>query len=84
EPQAGRDDLEELASRGGPAPPADPPGEPHDVFTVTDEMIASLLAEPVPVRRRRVHLLPLIPLVHGFGALTTFMLTVTAALLPVR
>ena len=58
--------------------------EHHDVFTVTDEMIASLLAEPVPARRRRIHLLPLIPLAHGFGALTTFLLTVTAALLPVR
>jgi hypothetical protein len=54
------------------------------VFTVTDEMIASLLAEPVPVRRRRGNLLPLIPLAHGFAALTTFLLTVTAALLPVR
>ena len=58
--------------------------EHQDAFTVTDEMIASLLAEPVPVRRHRLHLLPLIPLVHGFGALTTFLLTVTAALLPVR
>jgi hypothetical protein len=58
--------------------------EHHDAFTVTDEMIASLLAEPVPVRRRRLHLLPLIPLTHGFGALATFLLTVTAALLPVR
>ena len=84
EPQAGRDDLEELASRGGRARPAGPAGEHHDVFTVTDEMIASLLAEPVRARRRRVHLLPLIPLAHGFGALTTFLLTVTAALLPVR
>jgi hypothetical protein len=58
--------------------------EHHDAFTVTDEMIASLLAEPVAVRRRRLHLLPLIPLAHGFGALATFLLTVTAALLPVR
>ncbi len=57
---------------------------PHDAFTVTDEMIAGLLAEPVPVRRRRLHLLPLIPAVHGVGALSTFLLTVTAALLPVR
>ena len=57
----------------------------EDAFTVTDEMIASLLAEPSPPPRRpRLHLLPLIPLVHGFGALTTFLLTVTAALLPVR
>jgi hypothetical protein len=56
-----------------------------DAFTVTNEMIASLLARPAPPRRRRrSHLLPLIPLVHGFGAMTTFLLTVTAALLPVR
>ena len=67
-----------------PAQPAGPRGEHHDMFTVTDEMIASLLAGPPPARRRRVHLLPLIPLAHGFGALTTFLLTVTAALLPVR
>jgi len=58
---------------------------PQDAFTVTDEMIASLLAEPsAPRQPRRLPLLPLIPLVHGFGALTTFLLTVTAALLPVR
>ena len=58
---------------------------PHDAFTVTDEMIASLLAEPSPPPPRpRPHLLPLIPLAHGLGALTTFLLTVTAALLPVR
>jgi len=57
---------------------------PHDAFTVTDEMIASLLDEPVQVRRRRLHLLPLIPMAHGVGAVATFLLTVTAALLPVR
>jgi hypothetical protein len=60
--------------------------EHRDAFTVTDEMIASLLAEPapVPVPQRRRHLLPLIPLTHGFGAMATFLLTVTAALLPVH
>jgi hypothetical protein len=63
-----------------PAQPADPPGEHHDMFTVTDEMIASLLAGPPPARRRRVHLLPLVPAAHGLAALTTFMLTVLAAL----
>jgi hypothetical protein len=57
---------------------------PHDAFTVTDEMIASLLDEPVRVRRRRLQLLPLIPMAHGVGAVATFLLTVTAALLPVR
>jgi len=65
-------------------PHAEATAGPHDAFTVTDEMIASLLAEPVQVRRRRFHLLPLIPLTHGFGAVATFLLTVTAALLPVR
>jgi hypothetical protein len=60
------------------------PAAAQDAFTVTDEMIAELLAGPPPPRPRRRHLLPLIPLVHGFGALTTFLLTVTAALLPVR
>jgi hypothetical protein len=64
--------------------PAAAPG-PQDAFTVTDEMIASLLAEPSPApRRSRRHLLPLIPLTHGLGAMATFLLTVTAALLPVR
>jgi hypothetical protein len=60
---------------------------PDEAFTVTDEMIDSLLAEPPPPQRRprrSGRLLPLIPLVHGFGALTTFLLTVTAALLPLR
>jgi len=52
-----------------------------DPFTVTDEMIARLLAEPLAARRRRrVQLLPLVPVIHGFGALTTFMLTTLAAL----
>ena len=50
--------------------------------TVTDEMIASLLADPFPARRRqRLKLVPLIPVVHGFGALTTFMLAVLAAIM---
>ena len=41
--------------------------------------------EQLPARpRRRPRLLPIIPLLHGFGALTTFLLAVTAALLPVR
>jgi hypothetical protein len=85
EPGTDREDAQKSGNPAAPARSADPAAEPHDVFTVTDEMIASLLAAPSPPpRRRRVHLLPLIPLVHGFGALTTFLLTVTAALLPVR
>lgn len=62
---------------GGPAAPA----APADAFTVTDEMIASLLTEPFPARPRpQVRLLPLIPAVHGFAALITFMLAVLAAI----
>ena len=52
-----------------------------DTGTLTDEMIASMLADPFPDRRRsRLKLVPLIPVVHGFGALTTFMLAVLAAI----
>ncbi|HTX29017.1 MAG TPA: hypothetical protein VME19_18595 [Streptosporangiaceae bacterium] len=61
-----------------PAPPdtAEGPG----VFTVTDEMIAGLLARPHPAtRRRRLHLLPLIPAVHGFSAMATFLLALYTA-----
>lgn len=48
--------------------------------TVTDEMIASLLANPFPVRRRpRLRLAPLVPVGHGFAALATFMLAMLAA-----
>jgi len=60
------------------APEAPPPA---DDDMVTDEMIASLLADPFPASRRpRVKLVPLIPVAHGFAALTTFMLAVLAAI----
>jgi hypothetical protein len=43
-------------------------------------MIASLLADPFPGRRRpRLKLAPLIPVGHGFAALATFMLAMLAA-----
>jgi hypothetical protein len=66
-----------------PPPPAAVAGAPApaDGGTVTDEMIAELLADPVPVSRRpQLKLVPLIPVVHGFAALTTFMLAVLAAI----
>jgi hypothetical protein len=48
---------------------------------VTDEMIASLLADPFPAPRRpRLKMAGLVPVAHGFAALTTFMLTVLAAI----
>ncbi len=67
---------------GGPAAPAGGgPAAPADAFTVTDEMIASLLTEPFPARSRpRLRLVPLVPAVHGVAALTTFMLAVLAAI----
>ncbi len=76
---------------GGPGPsgsgvsPGD--GMPHrtdtgtdtEAFTITDEMIAGMLDNPFPARRRPP-LVPLIPVLHGFGALTTFMLVVLATI----
>jgi hypothetical protein len=74
------------AAQAAPAAQGDPvaQGEHGDAFTITDEMIASLLAEPLfPVRRReRGHLLPLIPATHGLTAMATFLLSVLAALTP--
>jgi len=52
-----------------------------DALKITDEMIASLLADPFPVRRRpRLKLVPLIPVGHGFAAPATFMLAALAAI----
>ena len=65
---------------GGGVTGGSSPGEDTS-FTVTDEMIASLLAEPFPARRRpRLKLVLLIPVAHGFAALATFMLAVLAAI----
>jgi hypothetical protein len=56
-------------------------GERPDAFTVTDEMIARLLSEPIGARRRRrLPLLPLIPACHGFAAMATFLLATLATL----
>jgi hypothetical protein len=51
---------------------------------VTDEMIARLLDDPFPgPRRRPIHPNPavLIPVAHGFAAMSTFVLAVMAATL---
>jgi hypothetical protein len=61
-----------LGDSGGSSPLED---------TVTDEMIAELLADPFPASRRpRLKLAGLVPVAHGFAALTTFMLAVLAAI----
>ena len=55
--------------------------EHQDAFTVTDEMIADLLADPFPAARRpRLKLTGLVPVAHGLGALITFMFAVLAAI----
>jgi len=55
--------------------------EDPGAVTVTDEMIARLLADPFPVRRRpRLRLELVIPVGHGFAALATFMLAMLAAI----
>ena len=78
------EEEEEGEARGsGPSGSGVSPGGgvPSREDIVTDEMIASLLADPFPARQRsRLKLLPFIPVVHGFGALTTFMLAVLAAI----
>jgi hypothetical protein len=67
-----------LGTAAGESPAAS--AEHPDAFTVTDEMIARLLAEPIGANRRRLHLLPLIPACHGFAALATFLLAVMTAM----
>ena len=86
--EGGQEGPGEVPAKGGPghrglgprrrrAPPTDTDTE----FTVTDEMIAGMLADPFPARRpQRLKLVPFIPVLHGFGALTTFMLAVLAAI----
>jgi hypothetical protein len=71
------------AADAAAAPAATPPAAapPPAPGTVTDEMIASLLADPFPAARRpRLKLAGLIPVAHGFAALITFMLAVLAAI----
>ena len=60
-----------------PAGVADPPDS-----LITDEMIAQLLAEPLgPRRPRPIRPNPevLVPIAHGFAAISTFVLAVMAA-----
>ena len=65
-----------------PAPAAVPEAMPAaEDGTVTDEMIASLLADPFPAPLRpRLRLAGLVPVAHGIAALATFLLTVLAAI----
>ena len=56
-------------------------GDPQ-AYQVTDEMIARLLENPFPgPRRRPIRPNPavLVPVAHGFAAIATFVLAVTAA-----
>jgi hypothetical protein len=59
------------------------PREPSDALdsVITDEMIAQLLDEAYTTRHRaiRPNLEVLIPIAHGFAALTTFVLAVMTA-----
>jgi len=65
-----------------PTPAAVPEAmSPAEDGTVTDKMIADLLADPFPASRRpRLKLAGLVPVAHGFAALTTFMFAVLAAI----
>ncbi|HEY4463256.1 MAG TPA: hypothetical protein VGN41_11385 [Streptosporangiaceae bacterium] len=66
--------------RSPPRGPQDePPGTPEPpAFEVTDEMLRALLSSPSPPRRRR-RPQALIPLFHGIGAITTFLLAILTA-----
>jgi hypothetical protein len=65
-----------------PVGAANSPDPPDSL--VTDEMIAQLLAEPVgPRRPRPIRPNPevLVPIAHGFAAISTFVLVVLAAIM---
>ena len=82
--------------RRAPAPTDEPPfvvpdnpagaaasPDPPDSL-ITDEMIAQLLADPLgPGRHRPIRPNPevLVPIVHGFAAISTFVLAVMAAIM---
>lgn len=57
------------------------PGEVQSAFEVTDEMITDFLAAPAP-RGYPMRLNPavIIPVAHGFAALTTYLLAVMSAI----
>jgi hypothetical protein len=71
-----------VAVPSAPAPAAVPEATPPaEDGTVTDKMIADLLADPFPASRRpRLKLAGLVPVAHGCAALTTFMFAVLAAI----
>jgi hypothetical protein len=59
------------------------PGQQPD-FTVTDEMITQLMANPAPPRRPgpiRPNPAVLVPIAHGFAAIGTFLLAVMSAIM---
>jgi hypothetical protein len=70
------------AGRGRPGSAADAVPD-DDQFQVTDEMIAQLLTDSLPVRRPppiRPDPAVLVPVAHGFGAIATFVLAVMSVL----
>jgi hypothetical protein len=71
---AGRDGLDQRAGRDG----LDDPDGP--AFEITDEMLNALMTSSGPgARRPRRRPQALIPLFHGIGAITTFLLAVLTA-----
>jgi hypothetical protein len=69
----------------GEKPAAPAPDPVRDPFEVTDEMIARLLDGPHPERREhaiRPNMAVLVPVIHGFLAMATFVLAVTAVSMP--
>jgi hypothetical protein len=74
----------EPAARDSPAPPGPRRAEDPQEFEVTDEMIARLMADPVPApwhRPIRPNPAVLVPVAHGFAAIATFTLAVLSAIM---
>lgn len=76
-----REPKEDVFAKAGPG--FEEPGFDDPAFRVTDEMIVRLLEEAEAKERRKATLLPhlaaLIPIAHGFLAMTTFVLAVTVS-----
>ena len=81
EPPAAREAADQAPARDAPG---DTPGAGQQPeFTVTDEMIARLMANPAPARRPgpiRPNPAVLVPIAHGFAAIGTFLLAVLSAI----
>jgi len=73
------------------SPAADQPGRTDETLDdaladealtskLVDDLLARMLADPAPARRPRWQFAPLVPILHGLLAITTFLLAMLAAI----